>query len=1117
MTAPVLLLLLTMLGQAPTPPDAQALDFFEARVRPVLVQNCVPCHGPEKHKGGLRLDSARAMLEGGDSGPVIVPGSAEDSPLIEAIRYDGGIQMPPDGKLPEAAIADLTEWIQRGAAWPKEAAPVPAAAGTHNAAAGASHWAFQPVRVPTVPDAADPRWATSPIDRFIRAGLEQAGLRPSPQADRRTLIRRATFDLTGLPPTPEEVERFTHDPSPTAYERLIDRLLGSPHYGERWGRHWLDVARYADTKGYVYDDREEPRFPFSYVYRDYVIRSFNEDRPYDQFLREQIAADLLLDEGGDPQAQAALGFLTLGRRFLGNPHDIIDDRLDVLFRGTQGLSVSCARCHDHKYDPIPTEDYYSLYGVFAGTTERTIRLRHAPASTEAERLYDEGLKQRQEALERGLEAKRAELSERVRAAIGEYLVAVLDADRLPGEEHYVILGENEVNPLLVHRWKAYLQRSKGKPDAIFGPWHAFAAIPAGAFASRASDLAQRISSGEGLDHPVPPAVPVLPAVARLFDGPPPPAMAEVATRYGQLLAEVHREWQDALRAAKDAGEPPPTALPDPDREALRQVLYAADSPATIPPIALHQVEAYFPEKARVELGKLAMEIDRWNLRSPAAAPYSLILQDAPNPRDARVFLRGNPKAKGDEAPRRFLRVLSGDNRKPFTRGSGRRELAECIADAKNPLTARVMVNRIWMHHFGEGLVRTPSDFGVRGEPPTHPELLDWLAHAFIRDGWSIKSMHRRIMLSATYRQAIGDDPEARARDPENRLLGRMNRRRLDWESLRDALLATSGRLDRTIGGRPVPLTAPPYSTRRTVYGYIDRRDLPGVFRVFNLASPDQHTPRRHDTTIPQQALFLMNHPFVIEQARALAARPAAASAPTIEGRVRALYRLSLQREALPAEVETGVRFIAASQPPFPDPEGPSPWQYGMADYDVAEARLSAFERFDVWTGTAWQARTSSQGPNPECPSLTREGGHPGRAAGRAAVRRWTAPASGTVAISGKIRHEPKEGDGIIAAILSSRAGQLGRWEVHAGEADAVIGRVEVQAGETIDFLAAGREDPEADAFAWAPEVRYLDPPAGMPAGWKADRDFAGPPPRPLTALEEFAQALLLSNEFTFVD
>jgi hypothetical protein len=921
-----------------------------------------------------------------------------------------------------------------------------------------------------------------------------------------------TFDLIGLPPTPDDVEHFVADRSPVAYGRLLDRLLASPHYGERWGRYWLDLARYADTKGYVYDDREESRFPFAYTYRDYVINAFNEDKRYDAFIREQVAADQFVDKGARDKSLAALGFLTLGRRFLGNPHDIIDDRLDVLFRGTQALSVSCARCHDHKYDPIPTEDYYSLYGVFSGTTERTVRLGGGVESASRDDPYEKGLSERREALEKGLESKRALLSDRLRSAVGEYLIAVLDAERLPSDEHYLILGENEINPLIVHRWKGYLLQSRDRADSVFGPWHAFAAIPEGEYASKSAELSQRLVSGQGLEFEANPHVVALVAHS------PPASMSDVAKRYGELLADVNREWKEVNRTSKEAGSAPPVALPDPNREELRQVLYSPDSPATVPQIALHQVEAYFPEKVRVELGKLAMEIDRWNLRSPDVAPHALILEDAPNPRNARVFLRGNPKTKGAEAPRRFLRAVSGSNRSPFHSGSGRRELAECIASANNPLTARVMVNRIWMHHFGEGIVRTPSDFGTRGDRPTHPELLDWLANVFVSDGWSIKSMHRRIMSTSVYMQGDAGDPKARVVDPENRLLARANRRRLDWEALRDALLSVTGRLEPSMSGRPVPLTSPPYSPRRTVYGFIDRRDLPGAFRIFNLASPDQHTPRRHNTTIPQQALFLMNHPFVVEQARALAARSEVASRTKSEEQVEALYRLVLARRPSSSEELLAARFVAENQPVAPEVPARSPWQYGCGTYDALAGRLSEFEPLGVWTGASWRAGPAWPDSDAGLPALTRDGGQSGRSRGSAAVRRWRAPAAGVYSISGKIRQESKEGDGILAAIVASRGGQLGRWEVHARESEASIDRVTLEVGDTLDFLVTGRENHDGDTFAWSPVIQRIEPAkSGDPSEWRAERDFAGPSPRPLSSLEEFAQALLLSNEFTFVD
>jgi cytochrome c553 len=1086
--------------------DPQAAEFFEARIRPILVDRCIACHGPEEQKAGLRLDSADGVRRGGDSGPIVEVGDPEASPIVWAIRFDDLVQMPPDGKLTEVAIADLTEWVRMGAPWPESPAPATNPSGPDAVSeAGASHWAFLPVQQPAIPDVRDAGWPVSPIDRFILAGLEARGLRPAPEADRRTLIRRVTFDLTGLPPSPEEVDAFLADESPDAFDRLVDRLLASPRYGERWGRHWLDLARYADTKGYVYGDREEARFPFAFTYRDYVIRSFNEDRPYDRFLREQIAADLLVDDDGkeDRSSLAALGFLTLGRRFLGNVHDIIDDRLDVLFRGTQALTVSCARCHDHKYDPIPTEDYYALYGVFAATTERTARLVASPGDAD----YEAGLRERQETLDKALLAARSKLSDRSRAAVAEYLAAVPDAERFPGDEHYVILSEGELNPLIVHRWRAYLLGTRESSHPIFEPWHAFEALTPSRFPAETPALARRFAAGGD------PAHPINPLVARLFDGTPPASMLEVASRYAALLAEVDREWRDALAEAERTGNDAPIALADPDREALRQVLHAEGSPSTVPPLHINQIEPYFDEKTRVELGKLQIEIDRWHLGASAASPHALVLEDTPDRRSPRVFLRGNPKTKGPEVPRRFLRVLSGEDRQPFRIGSGRLELADCIASPDNPLTARVLVNRLWMHHFSEGLVRTPSDFGTRGDPPTHPGLLDFLARTFIEDGWSIKAMHRRILLTRTYRQAAVDNPDARAVDPENRLLWRANRRRLEWEALRDAMLAGAGTLDPAMGGRPVPLTTPPFPARRSVYGLIDRQDLPGVFRVFNLANPDQHTPRRHETTIPQQALFLMNNPFVVEQARALAARLEEVESPSPEGRLRALYRFALQRSPSPRESEAALGFLSGPSWAPTAEEGPSTaWRYGKGRFDEASGRLDDFEPLGHWTGSAWQA-----GPDLDLPCLTREGGRAGRD-GHAAVRRWVAPAAGVVSLSGPIRVESEDEGGVLAVVLGSRVGELGRWEVGEEGAEAKVDRVDVEPGDAIDFVVVGRGDSAPLPFSWAPRFQFVGPGSGDESPrWDATADFAGPPPAPLTPWELYAQVLLLSNEFTIID
>jgi mono/diheme cytochrome c family protein len=736
--------------RASTPEES---EFFEKRVRPVLAEHCYKCHGSEKQKGALRLDSREALLKGADGDPVVVAGSPEESALIKSIRHEGDSKMPEkEEKLSADQIAALTEWVRMGLPWPA-GDPPPADA---RAEAARKHWAFQPVRKPAPPEAADPRgWAKSEIDRFILEKLNAANLAPAPQADPRTLIRRMTFDLTGLPPAPQDVESFVNECRDgasfvirdSAVRSLIDRLLGSPAYGERWGRYWLDVARYADSKGYVF--QEERRYAFAYTYRDWVIRAFNEDLPFDQFLIRQIAADHVA-QAGDTRPLAALGFLTLGRRFLNNQQEIIDDRIDVVARGTMGLTVSCARCHDHKFDPVSQQDYYALYGVFASSIEPK-ELPLLPASTDPE-------------TDAKYRAERARLDAEIDRFIGE----------------------------------------------------------------KCGDFAHAANLLTGL----------------------------------------------------------PVVLPALPRESLREIISRAD---------------------RDHVRNLRNKIDALNA-GPLAPPRAMAMTDGPLV-DPHVFKRGNPGMRGEAVPRRFLTVLSGGKPEPFQKGSGRLELAQAIASPENPLTARVFVNRVWAHHFGKGLVRSPGDFGTRGDAPTHPELLDWLASRFVEDGWSVKKLHRLIMLSAAYQQSSDVDPKAAQADPENRLLSHANRRRLDFEAMRDSLLSVTGELDRAIGGRSVEITTQPFTRRRTVYSFIDRQNLPGMFRTFDFASPDTSSPQRHVTTVPQQALFMMNSPFVLERARALVAQPRFEQAQPCEEQIQELYSRVFARRAEPREVEAGLRFI----------------------------------------------------------------------------------------------------------------------------------------------------------------------------------------------------------------
>jgi len=1128
------LTLVVMATMSPVTPRAfgDGIEFFEAKIRPVFVEHCYKCHSQdaEKVKGGLRLDSRESLLRGGDNGPVLIPGDPEGSRLIQAVRYtDADLKMPPKNqKLSDRQIADLEAWVKMGAPDPREGkALMPA-----KPVAARQHWAFQPVGEPRVPSVDNPSWVKTPIDAFILAKLEANKLKPAPVADQQTLLRRVTYDLTGLPPTFGEVEAFKQDKSPDAFARVVDRLLASPHYGERWGRYWLDVARYADTKGYVYGDREEKRFVHSYAYRDWVVRAFNNDLPYDQFLKLQIAADQMPD--ADRDTLAAMGFLTLGRRFLGVVHDIIDDRIDVLMRGTQGLTVGCARCHDHKFDPIPTRDYYSLYGVFAASTERTVAL-NAPVQNARDFLeFDKELKRREEAFRTVFNEKRAEQSKRLRARVTDYLVEVLEVQKLPTEEFYAFVFANEINPVVVRRWHSYLLGSARKFDPVWSPWHAFAQIPANEFPARATAVIASFTNA---------APPINPLVVAACQENPPASMREVAQRYGKLLADVDKKWSEATDKK--------TALSK-DEEALKQILYGDDSPASVPAGAIVDLEWYFDEPTRVELGRLSKEIDRWLVESPGAPPQAVILEDRPGQKNPHVFKRGNPASTGEEVPRQFLALLAGPDRKPFANGSGRIDLANAIASSNNPLTARVMVNRIWQHHFGAGLVRTPSDFGTRSDPPSHPELLDWLAREFMEHNWSIKELHRLILGSAVYQQSseAGDEGhrqfniqnakfksgQARGQklsieevDPENKLLAHFNRQRLDFEALHDSLLFTSGELDLVLGGRAEEMFEPPFSRRRAIYGYLDRQFLPGTLRVFDFANPDMHNPQRSETTVPQQALFFMNSPFVVERAQALVGLPSVAGAKSPEQEIKELYRLIFQREPTRKQLQLGEKFIrsaatpavgeAVVKPAVPD------WQYGLGEFDAAEKKVNGFALLPHFTGEAWQGGTAWPDPELGWLQLTASGGHAGNDLKHAVIRRWVSPVSGMVSIGGAIQHERAEGHGIRAYLFSSRHGLLGNWILHHQSVEAKAENLAVEPGDTIDFIVSIHESLNNNDFIWSPVIRMTGPSAirdanGYAQSWDARKDFSGPIPEsesPLTAWEKYAQALLLSNEFLFVD
>lgn len=884
-------------------PTADQIEFFEKHVRPVLATRCYQCHGDKKQEGGLRLDSRAHILRGGDSDqPAIKPGKPAESLLIEAVQRTGDYEMPPEKGLPANEIKSLQTWVAMGAPWPGDTgAPVISKAellAQRNKEIRESMWSLQPIVDPPLA-AANDEWSVGKIDRLIAAKQRELALSPSLPADRATLIRRAYFDLLGVPPSPDEVARFVDDQSPDAWERLIDRLLASPLVGQRWGRHWLDVARYADTKGYAF--QKERRYPYSYTYRDYVIDAFNHDKPIDQFFKEQIAADLL-DLPADSRDLAAMGFLTVGRRF-NNVHLDIDDRIDVVTRGMLGLTVTCARCHDHKYDAIPTADYYSLYGVFASTEEPgELPLIGEPADKAAFGEYKKQFAKLESELQSYLKGVQAEIVARSRENVADYLIAV--ATKLPEAElrkqSLLKLKSEDYESRMFAEWRKYLNKHAHPNDATLGLWRALIAIPKADFPSKSAEVITRfqkrkpgIADGE-----------LNPLVAEAFNGKPPADIIEVARRYATLFHSSWQAWKTAgaNQAANDQLSPP--------QRALAHHIIADGSPTNV---SLAELSSYYNRAQRNKARDLEKKIDTLRVNSPGAPPRAMVLQDRSNLHNPRIFIRGDSRRSGDAVPRRYLWLLEPD-RQPWA-DSGRLAFAEKITSTGNPLTLRVFANRVWMHHFGSPLVATPSDFGIQSSPPSNPELLDYLASRLLQSEWSLKDLHREIMLSATYRQQSIDRPDARAIDPLNRSYWKMNRRRLEWEPLRDSMLAVANQLDLSLYGKPVDVVQKIESKRRSVYGFIDRQDLPGLFRVFNLPNPDQHAATRPNTVVPQQALFMLNSPFVQQQAAALMRRPDITAASEPAERIDRLYRLLFSRPPREDEAAVGLAYVTTAKDP----------------------------------------------------------------------------------------------------------------------------------------------------------------------------------------------------------
>ena len=997
---------------------ATGVDFFENRIRPLLAEKCYPCHSSKTvATSGLRLDSRSGVLKGGSRGAAVVPGEPESSPLIRAVSYQGpDLAMPPSGKLAPEQIADLVAWVKMGAPDPRGDAPPPASVQVLDLAKGRQFWSLRPVEDYLLPPVKNKAWPKSPIDRFLLARLEAKGLSPAPPADKATLLRRVTFDLIGLPPTRREIEDFLADRSPQAFGKVVDRLLASPHYGERWARHWLDLARFAETRGHEFD----PDTWDAWRYRDYVIRAFNEDLPYDRFIKEHLAGDLLAD-GRPRESPLGGGFFGLGEERNAADDvaevraDRVDNQIDVMTKTFLGLTVACARCHDHKFDPLSTEDYYALAGVLHST-----RIIEANLDPPARRDQIESAHQRV-----------VQINQRIGSLLGPALAG------LAGQLRATLLKPTPP-------WTAYLEEAAKQPDHVFYPFAALSKTSETPFPERLAAVRKELerwdsdSAGrgdvifEGFEKPDFPGWEVNGAafgpgplgqtapnhalagfqgagMASSFRGGSDTLVGVLTSRSFRVtkpylhvrlagtIDKSRRRENGALRFTlaapgrpafvaldkpgvlqwKTAGlkrqegeicyfeiadrsreghivvdriilseskEPPRFASP-PNRWVLAAlarpgVASLEDLAAAYQAVVLEALAgppedrdtrrlqaALSPTGRREDLPGLPQEIAalaKQRAEAEAAIPesaFGMALRDD-DPRDVAVHQRGSHRHLGRVVARRFLEVLDP---KPFARGSGRLELAEAIASPNNPLAARVMVNRIWQHHFGHGLVRSTDNFGQTGERPTHPELLDFLARRFVQSGWSVKAMHRLMILSSAYRMSSRGPEAALRADPENRLLARMPVRRLEAEAIRDAILAVAGSLDRAVYGPSVPPHISAYQDgrgrpaqsgpldgngRRSIYIQVRRNFITPMFLAFDYPLPGSTIGQRSVSTVPSQALTMMNNEFVVAQSRLWAERVAAAQTGA-GGRLQDMFWTAFARSPEPWEIQEAGGFLAA--------------------------------------------------------------------------------------------------------------------------------------------------------------------------------------------------------------
>jgi mono/diheme cytochrome c family protein len=896
--------------------NAGTPEFFETRIRPILANNCFGCH-TNSQLGGLRLDTLEGMKKGGKRGPAIVPGDPEKSLLVKAIRQtDSDLKMPYGGKLRASEIGDIEAWVKGGAAWPASTA---AAATTSKdgkyviSPERRNFWSFLPLKAPAEPMVKDAKWPKTGIDTFVLARLEQEGLKPVAPANKHDLLRRAYLDLTGLQPTPEDYGAFEKDTSPDAFAKIVDRLLASPHYGERWGRVWLDVARYGedDYRSLNPNPKGYRPYPNAWAYRDWVVRAFNDDLPYDQFVKAQLAGDLM-DEKVRYKMLPATGFLGLGPWYYDNGSNEVTraderhDRVDAVTRGFLGMTVQCARCHDHKYDPIPQTDYYALAGVFFNTIYEEYPQAPKKVVDEYQKIENE-MDEKGKVLQDLQRTLTAELSRTLSLQTSNYLMGVWEVTSKQKKEVDQVVNDRRLDYELLQRWIKYMGKTTDKYP-FKNEWLALMK-KGGGTQQEAKKLADKFQQDivdvavkkDGLDEEN------RVITDKDVDGTKPKKRTDKPSNFvsnkdfnpGALLAlkalpdpEMNFWTEIFQRELKDNEDPNAMADMDPRRQAPGVLLFRGWG-----------LESRLGPESQARLKSLQDDMDALKKKIDPSYPFIHGVKDSDHPVNIQLALRGNPENLGAEVPRHFLSIFSEGDPVPLDKGSGRMQLADLIL--KQPIAMRVIVNRIWKADFGTGIVDTPSNFGFGGERPTDPELLEYLANEFVKNGMSIKKLQREIMLSSVYQLSTADEKLASEKDSGDRLYWRATRKRMDAEELRDNVLQVSGDLDDLVGGPSKDLT-PDYH-RRTIYGKVSRYKLDAYLQLFDFPPPNISAEKRFTTTVPLQRLFLMNSDFVQVESESLYKRVAAE--PDNRARIGKLYNLVYGRQPKESEVQLALDYL----------------------------------------------------------------------------------------------------------------------------------------------------------------------------------------------------------------